>query len=176
MDWANQSEQILSAWTDAQKKIWSGWLETAERNSGQAQTAETWRQAVDTWGGIVKKRLEAQLEWSQRASDSFGALPNIPKDLVDWSKQTQDLGVRWNEAQQQLWDSYLGMVRKAVPVKMLGTFYDENQRLFRTWQESVEKIVEAQRHWAQMWTERAAQDSSEPAGKATKPKAAPAVA
>ena len=168
MDWAKQTEDVFSAWTDAQKKIWSGWLETAERNSGQAQMADTWRQAVDTWEGIVKKSLDAQLDWSQRASDSVGALPNMPKDLVDWSKQTQELGVRWNEAQQQLWDSYFGLVRKAVPVKMLGTFDDENQRLFRAWQESVEQIVTAQTHWSQMWAEQTSPSSSEPTSKSKK--------
>ncbi len=92
----------------------------------------------------------------------------MPKDLVDWSKQTQELGVRWNEAQQQLWDSYFGLVRKAVPVKMLGTFDDENQRLFRAWQESVEKMVAAQTHWSQMWAEQTAAASTEPATKSKK--------
>ena len=168
MDWAKQTEDVLTAWTEAQKKIWSGWVETAERNSGQAQMADTWRQAVDTWEGIVKKSLDAQLEWSQRASDSVGALPNMPKDLVDWSKQTQELGARWNEAQQQLWDSYFGLVKKAVPVKMLGTFDDENQQLFRAWQESVEKIVDAQAHWSKMWAEQTTAASGAPASKSKK--------
>lgn len=176
MDWTKQTEDVLSAWTDAQKKIWSGWLETAERNSAQAQVADTWRQAVDTWEGIVKKSLDAQLEWSQRASESVGALPNMPKDLVDWSKQTQQLGARWNEAQQQLWDSYFNVVRKAVPVKMLGTFDDENQRLFHAWQESVEKVVQAQTHWAQMWAEQTAKASGDASGTSKKKKSASAAA
>ena len=42
------------------------------------------------------------------------------------------------------------MVRKAVPVKMLGTIDDENQKLFAAWQESVEKVSAAQSAWAQM--------------------------
>lgn len=171
MDWTKQTEDVLTAWTDVQKKIWGGWLETAERHSGQAQTAEVWRQAVDTCEGIVKKNLDAQLEWSQRAADSLSALPNMPKDLVDWSKQTQELGVHWNDAQQQLWNSYFGLVRKAVPVKMLGTFDDENQRLFRAWQESVENIVQAQNHWAEMWAEQTAKASTESTGKTSTGKA-----
>lgn len=160
MDWAKQSEDVLSAWTDAQKKIWGGWMESAEQNSGQAEVADTWRQAIDTWEGITKKSLDAQLEWSQRASETLGALPNMPKDLADWSKQTQQLGTRWNDAQKELWESYFGMVRKAIPVKMLGTFDDENQRLFRAWQESVQKVVEAQTHWSNVWAEQTPKGAS----------------
>ena len=80
----------------------------------------------------------------------------MPKDLLDWAEQTEALGTRWNAAQTELWETYFGMVRKAVPVKMLGTLDDENRKLFAVWQESVEKIGAAQSTWAEMWTAQAA--------------------
>ena len=80
----------------------------------------------------------------------------MPKDLLDWASQTETLGARWSAAQTELWESYFGMVRKAVPVKMLGTVDDENQKLFSAWQESVEKLSTAHSTWAQMWTAQAA--------------------
>ena len=104
-------------------------------------------------------------------ADSASAVPGIPKDLLDWAEQTQALSTRWTEAQGELWESYFGMVRKAVPVKMLGTIDDENQKLFAAWQESVEKVSAAQSAWAQMWTERAADAVPKGAGTRTTAKA-----
>ena len=96
-------------------------------------------------------------------------MPNVPKDLQDWAKQTQEVGEHWNVAQKDLWESYFGMVRQAVPVKILGTVEAENQKLFDTWQAAVEKITAAQSAWAQTWTEQAAAStSSKPASKAEK--------
>ena len=169
IDWTKQTEDLLQTWTDTQKKAWSGWTDAAQQ-AGQAQVAETWRQAVDTWAGAVTSGLDAQLELSRTVSDNVGAVPGLPKDLVDWAGQTRQLGVRWNEAQRQLWESYFGMIRKAVPTKMLGTIDNENTKLFATWQDSVEKIVEAQASWSKHWTDQAAPA----AGSTSKKKSAPA--
>ena len=168
INWTKQTEDMLQAWTDTQKKLWSGWTNATEQQAGQTQLAETWRKAVDTWEAAVKNGLEAQMEVSRSLSDNATAVPNVPKDLLDWTEQTQALGARWNAAQTELWESYFGMMRKAVPVKMLGTFDEENQRLFAVWQESVEKISAAQSTWAQMWTERATGSATPEATTTTK--------
>ena len=157
INWTKQTEDALQAWNDTQKKLWSGWAEAAEQQAVQTEVADTWRKAVDTWEGAVKNGLETQHEWARSVGDSVSAVPNVPKDLLDWAQQTQALGTRWNAAQEELWGGYFGMIRKTVPVKMLGTFDAENQKLFTAWQESVENITAAQSTWAQMWTEQAAQ-------------------
>ncbi len=160
INWTKQTDDMLQAWTDTQKKLWSGWAEATEQQAGQAQLAETWRKAVDTWEAAVKNGLETQKAVLHSVADSASAVPSIPQDLLDWAGQTQALSTRWTEAQSELWESYFGMVRKAVPVKMLGTIDDENQKLFAAWQESVEKVSAAQSAWAQIWTERAASAAS----------------
>ena len=160
INWSKQTEDVFQAWTDTQKKLWVGWVDAAEQQAVQSQLADTWRKAVDTWEDAVKNGLQAQQEWSSRLAENVSAVPNVPKDLLTWAEQTQGLGARHNGAQKELWESYFGMVRKAVPVKMLGTFDDENQKLFSVWQESVEKIVAAQSTWAQMFTEQAAASAS----------------
>ena len=156
INWTKQTDDTLQALTDTQKKIWGIWAEAAGQQASQAQLAETWRKAVDTWEATVKNGLESQNAAMKSFGDSASAVPGIPSDLADWATQTQTLSTRWTEAQAEMWESYFGMVRKAVPVKMLGTVDDENQKLFATWQESVEKIGAAQLAWAQMWTENAA--------------------
>lgn len=156
INWTRQTDDMLQAWTDTQKKLWSNWAEAADQQAGQAQLAETWRKAVDAWEAAVSNGIETQKAVTRSLADSASAVPGIPRDLLDWAEQTQALSTRWTEAQSALWESWFGMVRKAVPVKMLGTIDDENQKLFAAWQESVEKVSAAQSAWAQMWTERAA--------------------
>ncbi len=177
MNWTKQTEEMLQAWTDTQKRMWGGWVDAAEQQANQAQLADTWRKAVDTWEAAVKNGLETQRELSKSLSDSAAAVPNVPKDLLDWAEQTEALGTRWNAARTELWETYFGMVRKAVPVKMLGTLDDENRKLFAAWQESVEKIGAAQSTWAQMWTAQAAAGAAPTsAKKATGGKSASSVA
>ncbi|MCY4633451.1 MAG: hypothetical protein OXG04_02905 [Acidobacteria bacterium] len=172
INWNKQTDDMLQALTDTQKKFWSIWTEAAEQQASQAQLAETWRKAVDAWEAAVKNSLETQKAVVRSVGDGASAVPAIPQDLLDWTAQTQALSSRWTEAQSELWESWFGMVRKAVPVKMLGTIDDENQKLFAVWQESVEKIGAAQLAWAQKWTERAA--SAAPKSTGTTAKAKPA--
>ena len=156
INWTRQTDDMLQALTDTQKKFWGIWTEAAEQQASQAQLAETWRKAVDTWEAAVKNGLETQNAVLRSLGDSMSAVPAVPRDLQDWAAQTQALSTHWTEAQRELWESYFAMVRKAVPVKMLGTIDDENRKLFAAWQESVEKVGAAQLAWARMWTERAA--------------------
>ena len=163
---------MLQSVTDTQKKLVKGWADAAAQNAGQAQVSETWRKAVDGWEDAVKNGLEAQMEWSRSVGSNLRATPNVPADMITWAEQTQELGTRWNAAQQELWHSYFGMVRKAVPVKMMGTLDDENQTLFAAWQDGVEKIVSAQSAWTQMWTERTTPKASTGTSTSTKAKRA----
>lgn len=156
IDWTKQTEEALQSWADAQKQLWSGWVDAAGQQVNQTQLTDTWRKAVDTWEEAVKNGLKAQDEWSRTLSENMAAVPNVPKDIQVWANQTQEVGAHWNTAQKDLWESYFGMVRKAVPVKALGTVEAENQKLFDTLQAAVEKITAAQSEWGQMWTEQAA--------------------
>ena len=172
INWTKQTDDMVQALTDTQKKFWSIWTDAAEQQASQAQLAETWRKAVDAWEAAVENSLETQKAVARSVGDSASAIPAIPQDLLDWAAQTQALSSRWTEAQSTLWESWFGMVRKAVPVKMLGTIDDENQKLFAVWQESVEKIGATQLAWAQQWTERAAGAAAKGAGTTAKAKPA----
>ena len=171
-NWTKPTDDMLQALTDTQKKIWGIWTEAAEQQASQARLAETWRKAVDTWEAAVKNGLETQNAVMRSLGDNVSAVPAVPQDLLDWAAQTQALSTHWTEAQRELWESYFAMVRKAVPVKMLGTLDDENRKLFAAWQESVEKIGAAQLAWTRMWTERAAGAAPKATGATAKEKPA----
>ena len=50
INWTKQTDDMLQAWTDTQKKLWSSWAEATEQQASQAQLAETWRKAVGHLG------------------------------------------------------------------------------------------------------------------------------
>ena len=79
INWTKQTDDMLQAWTDTQKKLWSNWSEATEQQAGQAQLAETWRKAVDTWEEAVKNGLETQKAVTRSLSDSASAIPSIPR-------------------------------------------------------------------------------------------------
>ncbi len=160
-EWTKQTEDVLRTWADTQKKLWGSWLEFAEQQTAQAPIADTWRKTVDAWEAAVKSGLQAQLDFARSVSDQVAAVKDVPKDVRDWSEQTQQLGARWNSAQKQLWESYFEMVRKAAPGSIVGRFDEENQKLFKVWQEAVEKIAAAHSAWARTWTEQAQRSASE---------------
>ena len=52
--------------------------------------------------------------------------PNAPEALIAWAEHIREVGDRWHATQQQLWDSYFGMVRKTAAVDAQGTVDDED--------------------------------------------------
>jgi len=161
-EWTKQTEEFVRTWAETQKKLWGGWVELAEQQTGRAPLAETWRKTVDAWEAAVKSGLQAQLDLARTVSDNVAAVKDVSRDVREWSEQTEQLGARWNAAQKQLWESYFQMVRKAVPGTLVGRLDEENQKLFRVWQESVDKIAAAHSAWARTWTEQASRGASEP--------------
>lgn len=57
MDWTEQTKNMMQMWTDAQKQLWSGWMNWAQSATGmggpQAMFDPTrmFRMGVDTWSG-----------------------------------------------------------------------------------------------------------------------------
>lgn len=58
MDWSEQTNSIIKTWSDAQRQLWSGWMDWAKNagSLGQAQPAfdpsQFFRVGVDTWSGL----------------------------------------------------------------------------------------------------------------------------
>ncbi len=152
MDWTKQSEEMMKAWTETQKKTWNIWMETVQQGSKQNQAAEMWQKIVDTWEQTINNTLEAQNEWTRMWAENFGAKTDLPKEATEWINQAQEMGKRWSETQQQLWRSWFELVKKADSAKMADAWGEEGQKAFKTWQESVQQVMDSQTEWAGMWT------------------------
>lgn len=152
MDWTKQSEEMMKAWTDTQKKMWDNWLDMVQKGTGQSQAGEIWQKTIEMWEKTVKSSLDAQTEWTRTWVESLSGTEGVSDEVVEWAKQAQDMSKRWSETQQQLWQGWFDMVKKADASKMAGAWGEESQNAFKTWQESAQKMMDAQKQWASAQT------------------------
>ncbi|SUS05766.1 putative Poly(R)-hydroxyalkanoic acid synthase, class III, PhaE subunit [Candidatus Defluviicoccus seviourii] len=69
MDWSEQTNNLMKAWTDAQTNLWSGWLGWAQNAAGMAPSrpmfdpSQWFKMGVDTWssGGPTAQRLAGNI-------------------------------------------------------------------------------------------------------------------
>ncbi|MCB0154420.1 MAG: hypothetical protein KDF65_06440 [Anaerolineae bacterium] len=162
MDWTKQTEEVVKSWTETQKKMWDSWLKTVQQGPEQFQVANVWQKTMETWEETVKNTMAAQGEWMQMWVDGFEKQKGMPEEATQWVKQAQTMNKQWTDIQQQMWDSWFELVKKADPAKMTESLDSEGKKAFAAWQESAEKVMEAQEKWANMWT--AAVDKAAEAG------------
>lgn len=155
IDWKKQSEEMFKVWTESQQKMWNSWLETVQQNPAQAPMTDMWKKTVETWEEMAKNVFSAQTEWARMWTENLSGMAGLPKEVVEWAQQAQEMTRRWSEAQQQLWQDWFEIVKKVDPAKMPANWDGESQKMFQSWQESTQKIMEAQAEWTRMWQNQA---------------------
>lgn len=151
MEWTKQTELIFKSWTEIQQKMWDDWFK-ATQGFGKTQATEVWRKTVETWEESLKKTLNAQMEWSRMWAQSFSAGTGVPKEMVEWARQGQEMMRRWAEAQIQLWEGWFGIVKNLDPTILGGNWERESQKVLLIWQEAVKNARDAQVEWGRLWT------------------------
>jgi gas vesicle protein len=152
MELTKQTEEILKTWTDVQKKSWEGWLETI-KSYDASQPAQVWEKTINTWQDSVKRTLEAQAEGSRIWAESVTSVQGAPKEVAEWAKQVQEMTQRWTEVQQQLWDNWFEVAKKADPSKIGETWGgSEGQNILQAWQDVAQKVLNTQSEWAKTLT------------------------
>lgn len=151
MEWTKQAEDMFKAWTEAQKRMWDDWLKTVQ-GFGRSQTTEMWDMTVKASEESIKKALDSQVEWTRLWADNFNTASGTPKELVEWVRQGQDLIRRSIETQKQLWTAWFEIVKKFDPSALSRTWTPDNQKFVETWQENIQKTLEAQAEWMRLWT------------------------
>lgn len=159
MDWAKHNAEMMKAWTEAQKQMWDNWLEAMQSATGQNQATEMWQTTVSTWEQTVNSTLDAQAGWIDLWADSLTAQSSLPKEVIEWAEQAQEMVKNWGETQRQLWQGWFDLMKQAEPPNMATAWGEEGQKVFAAWQESAQKMMDAQMKWAGQW-----------AGEATKTK------
>lgn len=152
IDWTKQTEQTFKAWTETQQKMWNSWLEMAQQASGQAlEPAAVWQKSIETWEQSVQNTLEAQSKWTQMWAESLSNTIGVPKEIAQLAQQAQEMNQNWNQAQRQLWQSWFALAKNIDPASMSNSWETEGKKAFETWQETAQKMMNAQAEWSKMW-------------------------
>lgn len=141
MDWTQQTNELMKTWTDAQKQLWSGWMEWAQGASAFGQPTQMFdptpwlRMAVDTWSG-------SQESPAQRfAGNIFGTPEMMTRSMNLVMKAWQvaapkiEAGKPWQPDLQKL----LGQWREEaaeMPKRMMATtseFAQLTKSIFERW-------------------------------------------
>jgi len=154
MDWMKQSQEMFNSWANVQMKTWESWLK-AIQNSEKLEPQQLWEKTIDAWQESVKGTLEAQVEGSRIWAESFTNIEGTPEGTADWAKQIQGMTKNWTDMQQQVWDNWFDVVKKADPSKFGVNWDTEGPNMLKTWQDMAQKSMETQTEWAKSITSMA---------------------
>lgn len=59
MQWREQSEQMMRVWTEAQRRVWEGWMDAARKASPAAMPGADWKDWTAQWQETAKNALES---------------------------------------------------------------------------------------------------------------------
>ena len=69
---------------------------------------------------------------------------------MEWTKQSEEMFSAWMGTQKKMWDNWLDMVQKSAPESPATELW---QKTLDTWEQTVNKALEAQTEWTKMWAE-----------------------
>jgi gas vesicle protein len=151
-------EDMLNTMMETQKKMWDSFFQTMQ-GMGKSQSARAWEQTVSVGEEILKSTFKAQSDMVQAWSKSLAAMPGVPPQTLEAAKQFQEMYQRWSETQERLWANWFEMLKKFDPTKVMGAWPEAPQNPFQVWQDTTQKIMDAQLEWMR---------ASQSAGKSSK--------
>lgn len=120
MDWSAQTNEMMKTWGDAQKRLWSGWMDWMQAAGGGQgaafDPAQFFRMGVDTWSGLKEgptQRLAGNIfgtpevmtrsmnllmkAWqtvAPKLQEGKPWQPDLQKLLEEWRKEVTDMPKR----------------------------------------------------------------------------------
>jgi len=150
MDWAKQSEEMVNNWTKIQKQLMETYFESMSEMT-KSPSEKLWDTTVSTGKQAIKNTLSAQDEWVRSWIDYLKSIEGLPKQALESAEQFQDMSKNWLKTQGQLWDSWFEMLKKLDMTKMTSSWGTASSSPFQAWQDSTQKIMEAQAEWMRAW-------------------------
>ena len=109
MNWQKQMEDLVSGWTESQRRLFDQWMEAVK---GVVPGAEEWQKEyhrqLDSWERAVRDGLARQEGWT--GGGGQGAVD--PETAERWLGQVQQMMQGWIEAQIRLWSTWMEQARQ----------------------------------------------------------------
>ncbi|MBK8175874.1 MAG: hypothetical protein IPK66_11590 [Rhodospirillales bacterium] len=141
MDWSAQSNEMMKTWGDAQKRLWSGWMDWAQSagNLGQSGTmfdpTQMFKASADAWSGLSEGS-------AQRVAGNILGSPEIMTRSMNLLMQawktvapSVEKGGAWQPDLQKLLEQWREEMT-AMPQRMAsagGDFAQLSKALFERW-------------------------------------------
>lgn len=165
-NFADQVQQMMQAWTDAQKKVWDGWMATVAGTGGSAGNSEDWfarwqetaTTSLDAWQEQARKALASQADWVR--SDAFTAMmpggsEQTKRLAASWAEQSTAMLAAWTDFQRRLLEGWFGLASAAgrppgtdSAKEWFARWQDMATKSFEAWQDLARKAADAQAAWA----------------------------
>lgn len=152
MNWATQSEEMLKSWTESQQQMWDTWMKMMTPAGTQTPMTELWQQSVETWESAVKNAADTQAEWMKMWLNSLEDMPNVPDDVVKMAEQAVEMNRQWIASQEQLWEGWFAAAKSMNPNSFVSSWEEEGQKAMHAWQDSANKMIEANKKLAETWS------------------------
>jgi hypothetical protein len=160
-DWTKQTEEMFKAWTDSQKKLMENWAETI-KSMGAPQSAEVWEKTLTAWEETLVKSAKTQAEWTDKWLENLISIEGMPEAAVESTERFHQMVERWNSTQEQMWGKWFEMLRGLEPVSLTEKWREAVQNPIQSWQDGMQKVMDAQTEWLKMWTGVSGETSEKP--------------
>ena len=153
MDWGKPNEEMFTAWTKAQTKMWEVFSESVS-GFGKSPGEKTWAQAIAAGEELIKNSLAAQTEWMKGWAENFNAMDGMPAQAAEALEQFQMMMGGWADTQEKLWGAWFDMLKKFETSQFTSTWGSIPKDPFQVWQENTKQIMDMQMNWARAWLDQ----------------------
>jgi hypothetical protein len=152
MDWSKQAEEAVKHWGELQKRVWESWLAPLEGMAAGSSPKGTdaYREALELWQGAVQRSLDAQRDWARLWAEALSAAKASADPAASVAGGTQEMLSAWTEAHRQLWESWLGTLKRLDPGASAGGKLWEEQahRVAAAWEQAIEAARRSMAEWS----------------------------
>jgi hypothetical protein len=147
----NTNESMLKTWSETQQKLLTDWLDTL-RKLGGTPTLELWTKTVDAWQSSVKETVDARAEFTRQLTETLANAKGTPEELRELARKEREQVQQWAEAERELWQGWFNIVREINFRPEPGAGAQAGRNLVQLWQESANKMIDAQAALVRRWT------------------------
>jgi hypothetical protein len=152
MNWHKQMEEMLSNWTETQRRAWDQWMDAVKGMAPGAEHVQAqYHQQLDAWEQSVREALQRQKEWAESLSNQAGQGGAQQEMAEQWMEQVQQAMKGWTEAQSQLWNTWMENIKRMessgsgeMPWAMGG-----GEEVVKAWQKAAEQAQKTMQEWSQ---------------------------
>ena len=150
-DWIKQSQEMVNNWTTMQMNVWNTFFDSID-DMRKSPSEQLWDQTISAGQQAIKNTFDAQQKIMRNWVNYIKGIEGVPRQVVESAEQYQNMSEHWLETQRQLWANWIEMFKNFDFSKMTTTWGASGAAdPMKVWQDSSQKIMEAQAEWMRAW-------------------------